>query len=139
MCTTRRGVLLALSVAFALAAVSAFAQTPATLSISGLVNSPRSFTLAKPQAVPWKTRDEGVAPGAAWIGVGLWTPLNYARGAAASLARVYANGSTNSGSSYFTLPIFVPILKASIRSAGNGLSIARSASLLAGCSPSHAA
>ena len=63
----------------------AFAQTPAALSISGLVNSPRSFTLAELQALPWTTRDESAASGAAratWIGVGLWTLLDHAGGVA---------------------------------------------------------
>ena len=61
----------------------AFAQTPAALSISGLVNSPRGFTLAELQALPWTTRDESAAPGASraiWVGVGLWTLLDQSGG-----------------------------------------------------------
>jgi DMSO/TMAO reductase YedYZ molybdopterin-dependent catalytic subunit len=62
-----------------------FAQTPAAFSVSGLVNSPRSFTLAELQALSWTTRDESAAPGAAratWVGVGLWTLLDHAGGVA---------------------------------------------------------
>ncbi|MDE1903602.1 MAG: molybdopterin-dependent oxidoreductase [Alphaproteobacteria bacterium] len=64
-------------------ALPAFAQTPAALSVSGLVNAPRGFTLAELQALPWTTRDESAAPGASraiWVGVGLWTLLDHAGG-----------------------------------------------------------
>ena len=61
------------------------AQSPAALAISGLVNSPRGFTLAELQALPWTTRDESAAPGASraiWVGVGLWTLLDQSGGVA---------------------------------------------------------
>jgi len=63
----------------------AFAQSPAALSISGLVNSPRQFSLAELQALPWTTRDESAASGAAratWLGVSLWTLLDQSGGVA---------------------------------------------------------
>jgi len=65
-----------------------FAQTPATLSVSGLVKAPHSFTLAELQKMPWTTVDasfqteHGPRHGT-WLGVSLWTLLDQSGGLAA--------------------------------------------------------
>jgi DMSO/TMAO reductase YedYZ molybdopterin-dependent catalytic subunit len=86
MIATRRVVLRALPLALALAAAaSASAQTAAALAVSGRVNSPRRFTLAELQALPWTTREESAASGApraTWVGVSLWTLLDQSGGVA---------------------------------------------------------
>lgn len=90
MCASRRGVMVGLLLALAAAAPAA-AQTEAALSVGGLVNAPRSFTLAELQALPWTTRDATLetAPGparATWLGVALWTLLDHVGGVAFSPA-----------------------------------------------------
>ena len=90
MLSTRRAALLAIVVAFALAATPALAQapaaqSPAALSVGGLVKSPRSFTLAELQALPWTTADatfdtEHGPQHGTWLGVSLWTLLDQSGG-----------------------------------------------------------
>ncbi|MDE2230342.1 MAG: molybdopterin-dependent oxidoreductase [Alphaproteobacteria bacterium] len=86
----RRRVLLALLLALAAAAPAA-GESSAALSVGGLVKSPRSFTLAELQALPWTTREAAVAtargPGhATWLGVALWTLLDQSGGVAVPAA-----------------------------------------------------
>lgn len=64
------------------------ADLTAQVSISGLVNSPRSFTLAELEKLPWTTVDASydTARGpehGTWLGVSLWTLLDAAGGLAA--------------------------------------------------------
>ncbi|MGH2447693.1 MAG: hypothetical protein ACRDFS_03705, partial [Chloroflexota bacterium] len=83
MVAIRRGILWT-ALALALAA-PAVAQTEPALSISGVVNSPRQFTFAELQTLPWTTRDESAASGqarATWLGVSLWTLLDQSGGVA---------------------------------------------------------
>lgn len=92
MCASRRGVMVGLLLALAAAAPApAAAQTEAALSVGGLVNAPRSFTLAELKALPWTTRDAALetASGpahATWLGVALWTLLDHVGGVAFSPA-----------------------------------------------------
>lgn len=66
-------------------ATPALAQTPATLSVSGLVKAPHSFTLAELQKMPWTTveasfqTEHGTRHGT-WLGVSLWTLLDQSGG-----------------------------------------------------------
>src|SRR5487761_139204 len=92
MCASRRGVMVGLLLALAAAAPApAAAQTEAALSVGGLVNAPRSFTLAELKALPWTTRDAALetASGpahATWLGAALWTLLDHVGGVAFSPA-----------------------------------------------------
>jgi len=86
MRASRRAPMLGLLLALA-AAAPAVAQSAAALAVGGLVNSPRSFTLAELQALPWTTRDETLATArgparATWLGVALWTLLDQSGGVA---------------------------------------------------------
>ena len=108
MLSTRRAALLAIVVAFALAAAppshslpleggglgwgccarpvaDLTPQSPAALSVGGLVKSPRNFTRAELQALPWTTADATFDTGhgprhGTWLGVSLWTLLDQAGG-----------------------------------------------------------
>lgn len=93
MLSTRRAALLAIVVAFALAAAPALApaaQSPPALSVSGLVKAPQSFTLAALQKMPWTTveasfqTEHGPRHGT-WLGVSLWTLLDQSGGLDASM------------------------------------------------------
>ena len=66
------------------------AQSPAALSIGGLVKAPQSFTLADLQKLPWTTVDatfqtEHGSQHGTWLGVSLWTLLDHAGGVDASM------------------------------------------------------
>jgi len=65
------------------------AQSEAALAVGGLVNAPRSFTLAELKALPWTTRDATLETAhgparATWLGVALWTLLDHVGGVAFS-------------------------------------------------------
>lgn len=66
-------------------AAPTLAQTPAALSVSGLVKAPHGFTLAELQKMPWTTveasfqTEHGTRHGT-WLGVSLWTLLDQSGG-----------------------------------------------------------
>ena len=107
MRTNRFVVLLAAWAAVALVA-PAFAQTSPALSVSGLVKSPHSFTLAELQRMPWTTVDasfqtEHGPQHGTWLGVSLWTLLDHAGGLDASAKEVVRHWLVVSGRDGYTV------------------------------------
>ena len=108
MLSLRRAAPIAIVVALALTAAPALAQSPPALAVGGVVKSPRSFTLAELQALPWTTADATFDTGhgprhGTWLGVALWTLLDHAGGLDAPAQEAVRHWLTVTGRDGYTV------------------------------------